>query len=304
MKVSLTLLFLLVITHYLTSIHGSLPPTYQNITFLTEKFAQAKTVIRSLISGGQVRAPILVRLAWHDAGTYCKYCSSVGGPHALMRFPGQAADPANNGLETARDPLATVYSQGFSGNITLADFWQFGAVVAIDYMGGPHVPFRPGRDDWETNRMTPFDRLPDGAFGFPDFETTPNYIRDIFNRMGFNDTEMVALIGAHTLGECHQEWSGFNGPWTPEPDSFTNLFFQELVNDPFTLTPGTKQYQDSIIPGLIMLHTDIALIHDSQFLTHVKKYAQSQQAWFDDFTSAFAKLQAGGVSSLLPPIDW
>ena len=33
-------------------------------------------------------------------------------------------------------------------------------------------------------------------------------------RMGFNDQEIVALSGAHTLGRCHADRSGFVGPWT------------------------------------------------------------------------------------------
>lgn len=33
-------------------------------------------------------------------------------------------------------------------------------------------------------------------------------------RMGFNDQEIVALCGAHTLGRCHSDRSGFLGPWT------------------------------------------------------------------------------------------
>ena len=40
------------------------------------------------------------------------------------------------------------------------------------------------------------------------------HIRDIFYRMGFNDREIVALIGAHTLGRCHADRSGYVGPWT------------------------------------------------------------------------------------------
>ncbi len=40
------------------------------------------------------------------------------------------------------------------------------------------------------------------------------HIRDIFYRMGFNDREIVALIGAHTLGACHADRSGYVGPWT------------------------------------------------------------------------------------------
>jgi cytochrome c peroxidase len=40
---------------------------------------------------------------------------------------------------------------------------------------------------------------------------TVQHIRDIFYRMGFNDQEIVALIGAHALGRCHTEASGYWG---------------------------------------------------------------------------------------------
>ena len=47
-------------------------------------------------------------------------------------------------------------------------------------------------------------RLPDGALG-------ADHIRDIFGRMGFSDQEIVALSGAHALGRCHPDRSGFDG---------------------------------------------------------------------------------------------
>lgn len=55
-------------------------------------------------------------------------------------------------------------------------------------------------------------------------------IRKVFNRMGFNDQEIVALSGAHALGRCHASASGYNGPWTPTPTKFNNLYFSLLVN--------------------------------------------------------------------------
>jgi len=289
------------------SFAANLPPSYKNITFLTEEFARAKPLIQNLIKSGAVRGPIVVRLAWHDAGTYCRYCSRMGGPHALMRFSEQNSDPADAGLYTARDPLNTIYNatiRGFNETITLADFWQFSAVVAIEYMNGPHIPFRPGREDWGEDQLTPYDRLPDGSFSFPDFPNTAQYVRDIFYRMGFNDTEIVVLIGGHTLGQCHSQWSGFFGPWTPDPDTFDNDFYAELVTDPWEVTTGTQQYYDTKIPSLMMLQTDLSLIHDPIFLTSVKKYANDQQAWFNDFSVTFKKLQENGVTTLLPPIDW
>jgi cytochrome c peroxidase len=47
-------------------------------------------------------------------------------------------------------------------------------------------------------------RLPDGALG-------ADHIREIFGRMGFSDQEIVALSGAHNMGRCHADRSGFDG---------------------------------------------------------------------------------------------
>jgi cytochrome c peroxidase len=190
--------------------------------------------------------------------------------------------------------------------ITLADFWQFAALVAIEQMNGPHIPFRPGREDWDPSEITPYDRLPDGAFEFgpSNFGSTAEYVRDIFYRMGFNDTEIVVLIGAHTLGECHAEWTGFFGPWTPDPNIFDNDFYEELVNDPFQVTPNSNQYYDTKNTNLMMLQTDLALVNDPVFTPIVKKYAINQAAWFKDFAAIFPKLQEAGVTTLLSPINW
>lgn len=52
------------------------------------------------------------------------------------------------------------------------------------------------------------------------------HLRDIFYRMGFEDAEIVALSGAHTLGGCHADRSGFQGEWTAHPKRFTNEYFK------------------------------------------------------------------------------
>lgn len=74
---------------------------------------------------------------------------------------------------------------------------------------GPTIPWQPGRTDADSGGACPPDgRLPDASLGAA-------HIRDVFGRMGFNDREMVALSGAHTLGRCHADRSGFvGGPLT------------------------------------------------------------------------------------------
>lgn len=64
---------------------------------------------------------------------------------------------------------------------------------------------------------TPDGRLPDGDKG-------AYHIRKIFYRMGFNDNEIVALSGAHALGRCHIDRSGFDGPWQVRSTRFLSFF--------------------------------------------------------------------------------
>jgi len=47
----------------------------------------------------------------------------------------------------------------------------------------------------------------------------------------FNDQEIVALVGAHAVGRCHADRSGFVGPWTFSPITFTNDFYKLLFDE-------------------------------------------------------------------------
>lgn len=91
-------------------------------------------------------------------------------------------------------------------------------------MQGPTIPYRPGRLDKDVAACTPDGRLPDATQG-------NKHLRDIFGRMGFNDQEIVALSGAHALGRCHTDRSGFTGPWTFSPTVVTNDYYTLLLNE-------------------------------------------------------------------------
>lgn len=108
--------------------------------------------------------------------------------------------------------------------ITYSDLWILGGVAAIQEMQGPIIPYRPGRSDRDVSFCTPDGRLPDATKG-------SDHLRNIFNRMGFNDQEIVALSGAHALGRCHTDRSGFDGPWTFSPTVLTNDYYRLLVEE-------------------------------------------------------------------------
>ena len=91
-------------------------------------------------------------------------------------------------------------------------------------MQGPIVPYRPGRIDGDVTACAPDGRLPDASQG-------ARHLRDIFHRMSFDDREIVALSGAHALGRCHTDRSGYSGPWTFSPTVVTNDFYKLLLDE-------------------------------------------------------------------------
>jgi cytochrome c peroxidase len=232
--------------------------------------------------------PLLVRLAWHASGTYDKATNTGGSNGATMRFPSEANDGANAGLGLARsllEPIKAKYPW-----ISYADLWTLAGAVAIESMGGPTIPWRPGRVDKTADaECPPNGRLPDAAQG-------ASHIRDVFGRMGFDDREMVALVGAHTLGRCHTDRSGYSGPWTNAPTTFSNLYFQELSENKWRKKKwnGPLQYEDKS-GQLMMLPGDMALLWDRKFKQFVDLYAKDEDTFFKDFAAAFGKLMELGV---------
>ena len=206
-----------------------------------------------------------------------------------MRYQIEANDGANAGLEHARNFLEPVKKQ-FPW-ITYGDLWCLAGVESIKAMGGPDIPIKFGRlDHTDDSNVPPNGRLPDGAKG-------TNHLRDVFYRMGFNDQEIVALSGAHNLGRCHADRSGFEGPWVNNNLQFTNTYFKLLIHEEWKLktnSQGIQQYRDED-DELMMLPSDYALIKDPAMLPWVEKYAEDKELFFDHFSKAFAKLIELGI---------
>ncbi len=173
---------------------------------------------------------------------------------------------ANAGLDLARNLLEKVKAKHPS--ISYADLYTLSGVVAIQAMGGPAIPWRAGRTDAASGAASP----PDGRL--PDATKKADHLRDIFHRMGFTDKEIVALSGAHSLGRCHSTRSGFSGPWTRAPTTFSNEYFKLLLSEKWVENKPTPaaplQYADAASKALMMLPSDMALLADPEFKKHVE----------------------------------
>lgn len=71
--------------------------------------------------------------------------------------------------------------------ISYGDLWTLGGVASVQELGGPYVPWRPGRIDGFATNVTPDGRLPDAS-------QAQDHLRMIFHRMGFNDREIVSTL--------------------------------------------------------------------------------------------------------------
>ena len=80
-----------------------------------------------------------------------------------MRFDPEGSHGANNGLSIARNLLEPI-KQEFPW-ISYGDLWTLSGVAAIQELGGPKIPWRPGRVDGVAAQCTPDGRLPDASQG-------------------------------------------------------------------------------------------------------------------------------------------
>jgi len=202
-----------------------------------------------------------------------------------MRFEPECSDAANAGLDKARAFLEPIKEK--FPDVSYADIWIFAGLVALEEMGGPHIEMRWGREDLDqgSDKIPENGRLPDASLG-------AEHVREVFYRMGFGDKEIVALVGGgHAIGRCHTDRSGYDGPWTNSPTTFSNEFFRVLLDEKWSERPwkGPKQFEDGKWK-LMMLPTDIAMRDDPSFRKYSEMYYKDAEQFKNDFRVAFKKL--------------
>lgn len=185
-------------------------------------------------------------------------------------------------------------------DVSFADLFALAGATAVEVSGGPKIDLRFGRKDAPgPESKTPEGNLPAGGAPWPKGAAGPaEHLRDIFYRMGFNDQEIVALSGAHTLGRAKISRSGFGkeatkytakGPGTPGGSSWTKNW---LTWDETYFKNLLSAEKD---PELLELETDSVLVKDPKFRPFVEKYAQDPKAFNADYAAAHKKLSELGA---------
>jgi catalase-peroxidase len=190
---------------------------------------------------------LMIRMAWHSAGTYRTGDGRGGAGNGSQRFAPLNSWPDNVNLDKARRLLWPI-KQKYGRKISWADLMILAGNVALESMGFKTFGFAGGREDiWEPEKdiywgsedkwlgdtrysgnrelENPLAAVqmgliyvnPEGPNGVPDPVASGRDVRDTFGRMAMNDEETVALIaGGHTFGKAHGAGSATNVG--PEPE--------------------------------------------------------------------------------------
>jgi len=190
---------------------------------------------------------LMIRLAWHSAGTYRITDGRGGAGAGQQRFAPLNSWPDNANLDKARRLLWPI-KQKYGRKISWADLMILAGNVALESMGFKTFGFAGGRVDvWEPEELywgpegtwlgderysgerqltEPLGAVqmgliyvnPEGPNGNPDPVAAAKDIRETFFRMAMNDEETVALIaGGHTFGKTHG--AGDPSFMGPEPEA-------------------------------------------------------------------------------------
>ena len=222
--------------------------------------AALKNDLKALMTDSQAWWPadwghyggLMIRMAWHSAGTYRIADGRGGGGTGNQRFAPLNSWPDNGNLDKARRLLWPIKKK-YGNKITWADLMILAGNMAYESMGFKTFGFAFGREDiwhpekdiyWGSEREwlqksggegsrysgqrdleNPLAAVmmgliyvnPEGVDGQPDPLKTAHDMRVTFTRMAMNDEETVALTaGGHTVGKAHGNGSAANLGPAPE----------------------------------------------------------------------------------------
>ena len=196
---------------------------------------------------------LMIRMAWHAAGTYRLADGRGGGGTGNQRFAPLNSWPDNGNLDKARRLLWPIKKK-YGNQVSWADLFILAGNIAYESMGFKTFGFSFGREDiWHPEKdiywgaekewLAPSDSRyedvekpgtmenplaavqmgliyvnPEGVNGNPDPLKTGEQVRETFARMAMNDEETAALTaGGHTVGKAHG--NGDAGALGPEPEA-------------------------------------------------------------------------------------
>jgi len=323
---------------------------------------------------------LLIRLAWHCSGSYRETDGRGGCDGGRIRFDPELTWMDNGNLNKALEllsPIKEKYGQSLSwgdliilaGTTAMEDMGLpetgFCGGRIDDPDGSNSLILGPSDQQEEIARCLSFEPSrqglcnlvegsaigpttigliyvdPSGPIDDPDNPVAAGPdIRRTFARMGFNDTETVALVGGgHAFGKMHGAClqppcgegemkgkgnntftAGYEGEWSTTPTTWSNQYFNNLFDFDWMLIDGPGGFTQwapnttdgSTPPDITMLTTDLALAEDETYKPISQEYAANLELLEKDFTAAWYRLTSSDMGPatrcigefVRPPQHW
>lgn len=237
-----------------------------------ENGAAARDLIRAAIARDPTLAGTFLRASFHDA---FPQAGSRGGANGSLRFEVRRGE--NFGLKRAVDILAEVVEKSGLG---WADAFAVAGAVAVEETGGPRISVKLGRVDAEEGDPTGI---------LPGFDETVVELRNRFEPRGYDDRDLVALSGAHTLGRSS------NGVFVKESNKFRNDYFINLMWFQERRELGESEKVGPPDRPNFQLPSDVHLLDSPKTLEIVREFAADQNAFFEQFKKSYIKMTEQGA---------
>jgi len=266
--------------------------------------ADLRGVVLDLVKGDEAR---FLRLAVSCAQTVRVTDFQGGCNGSRIRLLPESGWAMNAGVDATISKLDNVYEQFKGEGLTFSDLIVFAGGIAIESASASgKANFCPGRSDAESTDAGSGQWLQSRLNTTDDESITPALFKDVFDVMGFDGRESVALIGGlHSVGSLHcsgdspsafcimgQKISGLDdGSASADDKIIDNGMLVSLMNNNWTMEASddkvTKQYRNG---DLIVSKVDIIIKNDTELSAHANEFAADNDVFLDAFVSAFVKL--------------
>uniref|UniRef100_A0ACD5YBY2 Uncharacterized protein n=1 Tax=Avena sativa TaxID=4498 RepID=A0ACD5YBY2_AVESA len=256
-------------------------------SFYDNSCPSTRDIVRRVIQDARVadtRIPAsLIRLHFHDCFVNGCDGSLLLDDDLQEGITSEKTVRANNG--SARgfnvvDDIKNALEKACPGIVSCADILALAAEISVELAGGPYWSVPLGRRDGTTTNIESANNLPSP---FDSLET----LQEKFRNLGLDDTDLVALQGAHTFGRSQCQFTQQNCTNGQQRGALVNL-------DGATPDVFDNKYYDVLLQGRAQLPSDQVMLSDPVAATTtapiVQRFSGSQNEFFRNFAASMIKM--------------
>ncbi|KAM3334600.1 hypothetical protein ACQJBY_029185 [Aegilops geniculata] len=260
--------------------------------FYEDSCPSAHDIVRRVIQSARIadaRIPAsLIRLHFHDC--FVQGCDGSllldnDLPTIMTEKEVLANDRSARGFDVV-DSIKHELENACPGIVSCADILALSSEISVELAGGPRWSVPLGRRDGTTTNIERANNLPSP---FDSLET----LQEKFRNLGLDDTDLVALQGAHTFGRAQCQFTQRNCSAGQDEETLVNL--DRVTPDVFD-----NKYYGNLLRGRAPLPSDQVMLSDPVAATTtapiVHRFSGSQKDFFKNFVASMVKM--GNISPL------